>query len=91
VPLKTVDQQGQFSVCRVRQRYVEAEPPPSTQNCDLLSAVGIVLPLKPDTVRRDAQAMLEDISSWVGTVSGDLLSEAHNWASASPSTTDTLR
>jgi transposase len=43
----------------------------------LLSEVGIVLPQKAATVRRQAAAVLEDLPGWANTVVGDLLSELH--------------
>jgi transposase len=43
----------------------------------LLSELGVVLPLKAATVRREAGAVLEDLPSWANTVVGDLLSELH--------------
>ena len=36
-----------------------------------------MLPLKAETVRREAMAQLEDLPGWVNTVIGDLLSEVH--------------
>ena len=41
----------------------------------MLSEFGIVLPLKADTVRRQAAACLEDLPGWANTVIGDMLSE----------------
>jgi transposase len=43
----------------------------------LLSELGIVLPLKAATVRRQASAHLEELPGWANTVVGDLLSELH--------------
>lgn len=39
--------------------------------------MGIVLPLKAATVRREAGAALEELPGWANTVIGDLLSELH--------------
>ncbi len=41
----------------------------------LLSELGIVLPLKAATVRREALQHLEELPGWANTVIGDLLSE----------------
>ena len=41
----------------------------------LLSELGIVLPLKAATVRREAHKHLEDLPGWCNTVVGDALSE----------------
>lgn len=41
----------------------------------LLSELGIVLPLKAATVRREAHKLLEDLPGWCNTVVGDALSE----------------
>lgn len=41
----------------------------------LLSELGIVLPLKAATVRREAHQHLEDLPAWCNTVVGDALSE----------------
>ena len=43
----------------------------------LVSELGIVLPLKAATVRREAAGVLEDLPGWANTVVGDLLSELH--------------
>ena len=43
----------------------------------LLAEFGHVLALKPDTVRRQAAGLLEDLPGWANTVIGDLLSELH--------------
>jgi transposase len=42
-----------------------------------LSELGIVLPLKVTTVRREAGACLEDLPGWANAVIGELLSELH--------------
>jgi transposase len=43
----------------------------------LLAEFGHVLPLKAETVRRQAAGLLEDLPGWANTVIGDLLSELH--------------
>jgi transposase len=75
VPVKTPEQQGQLMVHRARQGFVEARTATLNRIRGLLSEVGIVLPLKAQTVRREAMALLEDLPGWVNTVIGDLLSE----------------
>jgi transposase len=75
VPVKSPEQQGQLMVHRARQGYVEARTATLNRIRGLLSEVGIVLPLKAETVRREAMALLEDLPGWVNTVIGDLLSE----------------
>ncbi len=75
VPVKSADQQGQLMVHRARQGYVEARTATLNRIRGLLSEVGIVLPLKADTVRREAAALLEDLPGWVNTVIDDQLSE----------------
>ena len=61
VPVKSPEQQGQLMVHRARQGYVEARTATINRIRGLLSEVGIVLPLKADTVRREAHALLEDL------------------------------
>lgn len=75
VPIKTVRQQGQLCVHRVRQGFIEQRTATINRIRGLLSEFGTVLPLKADTVRREAMACLEDLPGWANTVIGDLLSE----------------
>jgi transposase len=75
VPVKSPEQQGQLMVHRARQGYVEARTATLNRIRGLLSEVGIVLPLKAETVRREAMALLEELPGWVNTVIGDLLGE----------------
>jgi transposase len=77
VPVKSEDQQGRLMVHRARQGFVEQRTANFNRIRGLLSEVGIVLPLKADTVRRQAAALLEELPGWVNTVIGDLLSEVH--------------
>jgi transposase len=65
VPVKSPEQQGQLMVHRARQGYVEARTATINRIRGLLSEVGIVLPLKAETVRREAMAQLEDWPGWV--------------------------
>ncbi len=75
VPVKSAAQQGQLMVHRARQGFVEARTATLNRIRGLLNEVGIVLPLKADTVRREAMALLEDLPGCVNTVIGDLLNE----------------
>jgi transposase len=77
VPVKSVDQQSRLMVHRARQGYIEARTACINRLRGLLSELGIVLPLKAATVRREAGAHLEDLPGWANTVVGDLLSELH--------------
>ena len=54
---------------------VEARPATLNRIRALLAELGIVLPLKAATVRREAAAALEDLPGWANTVIGDLLGE----------------
>jgi len=75
VPIKTVEQQGQLCIHRVRQGFIEQRTATINRIRGLLSEFGIVLPLKATTIRREAMAHLEDLPGWANTVIGDLLSE----------------
>ncbi len=54
VPIKSVEQQSQLLVHRARQGYVEQRTALINRIRGLLSELGIVLPLKAATVRRQA-------------------------------------
>ena len=75
VPIKSLEQQSQLSVHRVRQGFIEQRTATINRIRGLLSEFGIVLPLKASTVRSQAMACLEDLPGWSNTVIGDLLSE----------------
>ena len=75
VPIKTVEQQGQLCIHRVRQGFIEQRTATINRIRGLLSEFGIVLPLKAATIRREAMTHLEDLPGWANTVIGDLLSE----------------
>ena len=75
VPIKTLEQQSQLSVHRVRQGFIEERTAAINRIRGLLSEFGVVLPLKASTVRRHAVALLEDLPGWSNTAIGDLLSE----------------
>ncbi|MEO5738368.1 MAG: IS110 family transposase [Variovorax sp.] len=75
VPIKSLEQQSQLSVHRVRQGFVEQRTAVINRIRGLLSEFGVVLPLRASTVRRHATACLEDLPGWGNTAIGDLLSE----------------
>lgn len=77
VPVKDIEQQTRLMVHRARQGYVEQRTATLNRIRGLLSEVGIVLPLKAATVRREAAAALEDLPGLANLVIGDLLSEVH--------------
>jgi transposase len=77
VPVKSIDQQAWLMVHRARQGYVEARTACINRVRGLLSELGIVLPLKAATVRRQAGVVLGDLPDWANTVVGDILSELH--------------
>jgi transposase len=75
VPAKSIEQQGRLMVHRARQGFVQARTATLNRIRGLLAELGIVLPLKAATVRRQAAAALEDLPGWANTVIGDLLAE----------------
>jgi transposase len=70
-----ISQQCELLVRRTRQGFVQQRT--ATLNCirGLLSELGIVLPLKAATVRREALRQVDDLPGWANTVIGDLLNE----------------
>ena len=77
VPVKSLAQQAQLSVHRVRQGFIEARTATINRIRGLLAEFGVVLPLKAVTVRREAALVLEDLPGQANLVVGDLLSELH--------------
>ena len=75
VPVKTVEQQGALMVHRVRQGFVQQRTATINRIRGLLAEVGIVLPLKANTVRQQAYEHLESLPGWANTVVADLLTE----------------
>jgi transposase len=75
VPIKSLEQQGQLSLHRVRQGFIEQRTALINRIRGLLSEFGIVLPLKAATVRREALQHLEDLPGWANLAVGDCLSE----------------
>jgi transposase len=77
VPIKSVEQQARLMVHRARQGFVEQRTATLNRIRGLLSELGIVLPLKAATVRRQAAQVLEELPGRANLVIGDLLSEVH--------------
>jgi transposase len=77
VPVKSVEQQARLMVHRARQGFIEQRTATLNRIRGLLSELGIVLPLKAATVRREAAAALEELPGLANLVIGDLLSEVH--------------
>jgi transposase len=77
VPVKSVEQQARLMVHRARQGFVEQRTATLNRIRGLLSELGIVLPLKASSVRREAAAQLEELPGQANLVIGDLLSEVH--------------
>ncbi len=75
VPVKTEDQQGRLSVHRARQGFVEHRTATINRIRGLLSEVGIVMPLKAETVRQKAHEHLEDLPGYLNQVINDQLDE----------------
>ncbi len=77
VPVKSTEQQARLMVHRARQGFVEQRTATLNRIRGLLSELGIVLPLKAATVRREVALVLEDLPGRANLVIGDLLSEVH--------------
>jgi transposase len=77
VPVKSVSQQGELMVHRARQGYIVQRTAVINRIRGLMSEMGVVLPLKAATVRRETAKILEEMPGWANTVIGDLLSELH--------------
>lgn len=75
VPIKNEDQQGRLSVHRARQGFVEQRTATINRIRGLLSEVGIVMPLKAETVRKMAREHLEDLPGYLNQVINDQLDE----------------
>jgi transposase len=73
VPIKSVDTQAILTVHRVRSGFVEERTATINRVRGLLSEFGIILPLKADTVRRNARRACEQLPAWAGCAVGDLL------------------
>lgn len=75
VPVKSIEQQTRLMVHCARQGYVVQRTAALNRIRGLLSELGIVLPLKACTVRREAALVLEELPGQANLVIGDLLSE----------------
>lgn len=75
VPAKSLEQQGQLCLHRVRQGFIEQRTALINRIRGLLAEFGIVLPLKSATVRREALLHLEDLPGYANLAVGDCLSE----------------
>jgi transposase len=75
VPVKTVEQQGELSLHRTRQGYVEQRTALINRVRGLLAEFGIVLAQKAETVRREVALLLEDLPGHANTVMGDALTD----------------
>ena len=71
VPPKSIEQQGRLMVHRARQGFVEQRTATLNRIRGLLAELGIVLPLKAATVRREAAAALASLPGWGITKAGD--------------------
>lgn len=78
VPVKSIEQQTRLMVHRVRYGFTQQRTATFNRIRGLLSELGIVLPLKAATVRREAAAALEALPGRSNLVIGDLLSEIHH-------------
>jgi len=75
VPIKSVDAQGQLSIHRVRQGFIETRTATINRIRGLLSEFGVVLPQKAEVVRREAALRLDGLPGWAKTAITDSLSE----------------
>jgi transposase len=73
VPIKSIDTQAMLTVHRVRNGFVEERTATINRVRGLMSEFGIVLPLKAETVRRNARRACERLPAWAGRAVGDLL------------------
>ena len=75
VPVKTIDQQSELFLHRARQGYVEQRTGLINRIRGLLSELGIVLPQKADTIRRELAKLLEDLPGHGNTVMADAITD----------------
>jgi transposase len=75
VPMKSIEQQSELFLHRARQGYVEQRT--GLINCirGLLSELGIVLPQKAETIRRELIHLLEDLPGHCNTVIADAMTD----------------
>lgn len=75
VPVKTIAQQSELFLHRARQGYVEQRTALINRIRGLLSELGIVLPQKADTVRRELGKLLENLPGHCNTVANDAITD----------------
>jgi transposase len=75
VPVKSIEQQSELFLHRARQGYVEQRTALINRVRGLLSELGIVLPQKADTVRRELGQRLEDLPGHCNTVVADTITD----------------
>lgn len=75
VPVKSVEQQALLALHRVRQGFVVERTAVINRLRGLMSEFGVVLPLRSETVRRQAAAAAEVLPELARRVIGDLLEQ----------------
>jgi transposase len=75
VPVKNIAQQSELFLHRARQGYVEQRTALINRVRGLLSELGIVLPQKADTIRRELAQLLEDLPGHCNTVVADAITD----------------
>lgn len=75
VPVKNVEQQSELFLHRARQGYVEQRTALINRVRGLLSELGIVLPQKAETIRRELVHLLEDLPGHCNTVAADAITD----------------
>lgn len=75
VPVKTIEQQSELFLHRARQGYVAQRTALINRVRGLLSELGIVLPQKADTIRRELAQLLEDLPGHCNTVVADAITD----------------
>lgn len=73
VPIKSVDTQAILTVHRVRNGFVEERTATINRIRGLMAEFGIVLPLKAETIRRQARHACDQLPPWAGRAVADLL------------------
>ena len=77
VPIKSIEQQSDLTLHRVRQGFVEERTAMLNRIRGLLAEFGHVLPLRAAEVRRRAPELLEKLPTRVARCVRDLLEHAH--------------
>ena len=73
VPVKGIDAQAILTLHRVRQGFVEERTAAINRIRGLMSEFGVVLPLRAEVIRKQAQAAAEGLPGWVASTVYDLL------------------